>query len=187
MRTTLFSLVTVVCLLTFYGFTTKKESKQEKGKLEIAVEYNRQAGRGSNQYAVWIEDNQGNLVKTLYVTRFTAEGGYKMRPTCMPVWVEKSGATSMDKSEIDGFSGATPQSGTQVYTWDGTDKKGQSVSRGEYTFVVEATYMGENIVTFKNQFTVGGAEATITAIPEFNSDEKKNRDMISGVTATYIP
>ncbi|MCD8260872.1 MAG: DUF2271 domain-containing protein [Bacteroides sp.] len=187
MRTTLFSLVTVICLLAFYGFTTKKEAKQEKGKLEIAVEYNRQAGRGSNQYAVWIEDNQGNLVKTLYVTRFTAEGGYKMRPTCMPVWVEKSGAASMDKSEIDGFSGATPQSGTHIYTWDGTDKNGQPAPQGEYTFVVEATYIGENIVTFKNKFNLGGSGVTIPTTPGFNSDEEKNRDMITRVTATYIP
>ncbi|MDR2037847.1 MAG: DUF2271 domain-containing protein [Bacteroidales bacterium] len=50
------------------------------GVLEITVSYVRQSGHGSNQYAVWIEDSVGKLVKTLYVTQFTAKGGYVRRP-----------------------------------------------------------------------------------------------------------
>ncbi|MCD8029788.1 MAG: DUF2271 domain-containing protein [Bacteroides sp.] len=56
---------------------SRSEDGKKIGKLEITVDYKRQDGRGSNQYAVWVEDAVGNLVKTLYVTQFTADGGYK--------------------------------------------------------------------------------------------------------------
>ncbi|MCC8188666.1 MAG: DUF2271 domain-containing protein [Bacteroides sp.] len=166
---------------------TRSEEGKKIGKLEITVDYKRQDGRGSNQYAVWVEDAVGNLVKTLYVTRFTAGGGYKKRPDCTPLWVTKAHAPSLSKEQIDAFSGATPQTGAHVYTWDGTDQEGKETEPGSYTFVVEATYLGSHIVLFKGEFDTGHTEITLTPEPEFNSDESQNRDMIQKVTARYIP
>ncbi len=166
---------------------SRSEAGKTSGILEITVDYKRQDGRGSNQYAVWVEDAVGNLVKTLYVTQFTADGGYKKRPDCTPLWVTKAQAPSLSKEQIDAFSGATPQTGLQVYTWDGTDQQGQEVAPGSYTFVVEATYLGSHIVVFKGEFDRDHAEITLTPEAEFNSDESQNRDMIQGVTARYIP
>ncbi|MCD8081332.1 MAG: DUF2271 domain-containing protein [Bacteroides sp.] len=166
---------------------TRGEAGKKIGKLEITVDYKRQEGRGSNQYAVWVEDAVGNLVKTLYVTQFTADGGYKKRPDCTPLWVTKARASSLHKEQVDAFSGATPQTGLQVYTWDGTDQAGNEVEPGSYTFVVEATYLGSHTVLFKGEFDTNNQEITIAPEPEFNSDESQNRDMIQEVTARYLP
>ena len=49
----------------------------QKGKaksLEVSFNYQKQAGPGSNQYAVWIENEKGEVVKTLFVTSFTTKG-----------------------------------------------------------------------------------------------------------------
>ena len=46
----------------------------DPGSLELSFQYNKQPGPGSNQYAVWIENADGQVVKTLYVTEFTSKG-----------------------------------------------------------------------------------------------------------------
>lgn len=187
MKTILSSAALLALSLGVYAFAANGSSQKIGGRLEITVDYERQSGRGSNQYAVWIEDTEGNHVKTLYVTRFTGEGGYEPRPDCTPTWVEKSGVESLNKEQIDAFTGATPQSGKHVYTWDGTDSSGQKVASGDYVFVVEATYLGNNIVMFRGDFATGARETEIECAPRFNSDEKQNRDMIKSVSARYIP
>ena len=73
-------------------------AQTKKGKtLEVSFNYQKQAGPGSNQYAVWIENEKGEVVKTLFVTSFTTKGrvrgneqpmrGYVKRPNCVPTWL----------------------------------------------------------------------------------------------------
>ena len=39
--------------------------------VSLSFNYLRQDGPGSNQYAVWVENEKGEVVKTLFVTSFT--------------------------------------------------------------------------------------------------------------------
>lgn len=106
---------------------------QNKGKsLEVSFNYEKQGGPGSNQYAVWIENDKGNVVKTLFVTSFTTKGhargnapvqrGYVLRPACVPTWVKVAKASEQTDQQLDAVSGATPQaSGAQTFTWNFTD------------------------------------------------------------------
>ncbi|MCC8035049.1 MAG: DUF2271 domain-containing protein [Rikenellaceae bacterium] len=162
-------------------------SAADNPQVVITFTYERQAGPGSNQFAVYIEDEAGEIVRTLYVTSFTAEGGYVRRPACTPLWVSKSNVAEMASSHIDAVSGPTPQSGIQKYVWDSCDDKGRRVPDGKYHFVVESTYWGDNQAVFRGSITVGGSAATVEAPGEYNTDEEKNRGMISGVYAEYIP
>ena len=76
----------------------KGEAAKRAQTLEVSFDYQRQAGPGSNQYAVWIENEKGNVVKTLFVTSYTTKGrarggeqpkrGYIVRPACVPTWVK---------------------------------------------------------------------------------------------------
>lgn len=112
----------------------KNEDKQpetfsdEKSKLTITFDYEKISGWATNQFAVWIEDTDGNYINTLYATKWTANGGYKSRPDSIKTWVEKSSVDSMEKSEIDAISGATPKAGKLLYSWDLTDSNGNTVS-----------------------------------------------------------
>ena len=100
--------------------------------LEISFDYKHQAGPGSNQYAVWIENEKGDVVKTLFVTSYTTKGrtrpgeepmrGYVKRPACVPTWVNASKAAEQTDQQLDAITGATPQvDGTQIFTWEFTD------------------------------------------------------------------
>ena len=81
-------------LLAIPAMVQSKKGEAAKAKtLEVSFDYQRQAGPGSNQYAVWIENEKGDVVKTLFVTSYTTKGrarggqqpqrGYIVRPACV--------------------------------------------------------------------------------------------------------
>ncbi|MDR2476013.1 MAG: DUF2271 domain-containing protein [Bacteroidales bacterium] len=158
-----------------------------KKRVEVTVTYERQSGRGSNQYAVWIENEQGKLIRTLFVTRFTANGGYSVRPDCTPTWVNKASPSTLSQQQVDAFSGATPASGKHVCMWDLTDESGKIVPPGNYNFLVEGTLLMQSRVLFKGTISITNQKTTRKAVPEYTSDGSTRKNMISAVEATYYP
>ena len=127
------------------------------GVILVAFRYERQSGAASNQYAVWVEDESAQLIKTLYVTKWTAGGGYKSRPDSIALWVEKSGLASMSANEVDAVSGPTPAAGVQSYTWDLTGADGEAVPPGTYTVFVEGTLRWKNRVIYSGVIHIDDA------------------------------
>ena len=133
-------------------------------RLEVSFDYQRQAGPGSNQYAVWIENEKGDVVKTLFVTSYTTKGrarggeqpkrGYIVRPACVPTWVKTVKANEKTDQQLDAVTGATPQAGgTQTFTWDFTDEQGKAVPQGNYKVVVEATLFFDSDIIYSGTFS----------------------------------
>jgi hypothetical protein len=172
-------------------------SSYEAGKLTITLDYQRQSGYASNQYAVWIEDADGNYVVTLYATRYTANGGYKVRPDSIAEWVAKSGLADMEEAEADAVAGATPGSGTQSYAWDLTDANGNTVQPGEYRFCVEGSLRWKNRVLYTGVINLGGEAVTAEGEAQFTyeasdgqpalTSESVENGMIGAVKAEYEP
>ena len=169
--------------------------EREDDIVAVTFDYQKQSGYASNQFAVWIEDANGKLVKTLYVTQFTINGGYEKRPDAIPVWVKQSG---LDQGTTqDAVSGATPKSGSLRYVWDLTDQSGARVPDGSYTYYVEGTLRWKNHVLFSGEITLNGEAVTSTATGTYTyaaSDEQAaltdaapEHSMIQNVVATYVP
>ena len=167
------------------------------GEVVISFNYERIPGSASNQYAVWIEDMDGNLIRTLFATRWTAEGGYQTRPDSIALWAERSGLPEMTREEVDAVSGATPRTGPQVHVWDLTDTNGEKVAPGEYRFFVEGTLRWKNYVLFTGVIKIGEEPVIVEATAKFvyeatdrydalTSDSPENR-MIGPVTASFTP
>lgn len=166
------------------------------GDLEISFNYDKKPGAGSNQYAVWIENAQGEVVKTLFVTQFTSKGrvrggtrerGYTFRPTCMPTWVKHVKAESLSDEQMDAFTGATPaSSGLQTFTWDFTDQAGKPVPGGEYRFYVEATYNGPSIVTYSGTVSSGQKAGDVQFKTEYTEESEDRKDMVSKVRVRIL-
>lgn len=174
----------------------KKERKQENAtSLEVSFNYQRQNDHGSNQYAVWIENESGDVVKTLFVTSFTAKGrargdekpvrGYIKRPYCVPNWVKAAKADNLSDQQIDAVSGATPQvSGLQTFTWDFTDQDGKKVEYGTYKVFVEATLFDPSSITHSGTFTIPGKPGErVTFSSRITVPNEKHQDMVTGVQA----
>jgi len=167
------------------------------GKFSISFLYEHQPGWASNQFAIWIEDMDGGYIQTLYATRWTANGGWQSRPDSIALWVEKSDIASKTNAQIDAIAGATPGTGHVSYSWDLTDKNGNTVSPGEYKFFVEGTLRWKNYVLYSGVITIGNQSVTIIADAEYFYEASDGQDaltsgspenaMIFKVAASFTP
>lgn len=164
------------------------------GSLELSFNYTKQAGPGSNQYAVWIENAKGEFVKTLFVTLYTTKGrarggeqpkrGYIVRPACVPTWVKISKAEEKTDVQLDGVTGATPQNGgVQTFTWDFTDENGKAVPQGTYKVKVEATLFFDSDIIYTGTFTTKDKPGSIALTSELTKPDEQHKDMVTEVKA----
>ena len=167
------------CVLFFVLSLTSVMAQQAAA--EISFDFNRLRGSASNQFAIWIEDAQGQYVKTLYATRYTANGGYRRRETSIPVWVRQAGLADLNRNQIDALTGATPRTATLAYTWDGTNRNGAAVPSGEYVIILEGTLRWENQVYYRSPIRLGQGPATPVVSVEYIGDAGDDREMISNV------
>lgn len=153
--------------------------------LTVRLNFERSSTIASNQYAIWIENSVGEVVRTLYVSNFTANGGYQRREDCVPTWVAHAHPAQMSTDELDAISGATPRSGQHSYTWNGKDEHGNTIADGEYRIYVEGTLYWSSTVLYSGVVRWGGDSQTIRLKPAFSEEAATNRDMITVVTAEY--
>jgi len=154
--------------------------------VELTFTYTRQSGPASNQFAAWIEDTEGKYIKTLYVTKWTSNGGYSKRPATIPMWVKKADPSKMTKAQVDAVSGATPQTGNVTCTWDGTDGKGAALPNGNYVLVLEGTLRWENQVYYRAPIALGKGAMTPKVDVEYVGDITAERVMIKDVKVKVL-
>ena len=178
----------VMILLIIFTASLCFAQDKKSGIVEISFPYTKQSGFSSNQFAIWIENSNGDFIKTIYATKFTAKGGWEKRATSLPEWVKKSGLAKLSKTEIDSFSGATPATGDLKYIWNCTDKIDKKVAEGEYKFFIEATLRGEYRVIYTGIIKIGNEKNEVIAKAEyFGITTEKEKNMLGNVKAVYIP
>ncbi|MBT9779850.1 DUF2271 domain-containing protein [Clostridium sp. MCC353] len=157
-------------------------------RIEITFDYERQGGAGSNQYAVWIEDADGKLIRTLAVTKYTSTGGWRLRKTSLSHWRKIADPLHMSMEEIEAVSGATPQnSGSYRVIWDFTDDNGNQVPDGEYKCRLEAALFFSSYALYDGTFTTGNEAAVIYPTPQYSCENSSHIDMIGQVEMAYYP
>ena len=186
-------LAAMLFCLPCMALTTKGKAAKTT-TLEVSFNYERQNGPGSNQYAVWIENEKGEVVKTLFVTSFTTKGrargneplvrGYVKRPACVPGWVKASKVADMTDEQVDAFTGATPKnSGRQTFTWDFTDQAGKRVPKGRYNVCVEATLFNASTITYKGSFSTTDKAGDVELTSQLTEPDEKHEGMVTDVKA----
>ncbi len=161
--------------------------KKISPSVEISFPYVRQDGIASNQFAVWVENANGQFIKTLYVTSYTGKGGYAVRKDCVPTWVKRSKAVHTPRTELDAVSGATPASGTLTYIWDCKGKDGGNVAPGKYKIFVEGTLRWKSRVLYTASITVGKNADSARAQPQYSVKSDSHSNMLGTVLVTYRP
>lgn len=190
-----FSVIVIAMLVSVIAVAQSKKSQGAKlQSLEVSFNYQKQAGPGSNQYAVWIENNKGEVVKTLFVTSYTTKGrtrageepmrGYVKRPNCVPTWVKASKASEKSDQQLDAFTGATPQAGgLQTFVWDFTDQQGKAVPQGTYKVLVEATLYQASDIIYSGTFSTKDKSGAVVLTSTLTQPDEKHQGMITDVKA----
>lgn len=191
----LFMAVLAIVMLAVPAMVQSKKNQASKAKtLEVKFDYQKKAGPGSNQYAVWIENKKGDVVRTLFVTSYTTKGrarngeqpkrGYLVRPACVPTWVKTAKADKLTDQQLDAFTGATPKGGgTQTFTWDFKDQQGKPVPEGTYKVVVEATLYMESRIIYTGTFKTSDKAGAIALTSKLSKPADSHKDMVTNVTA----
>lgn len=187
MKTLFFTIVLI--LVCFCGCSTHFAAKQEaSGTVTISFFLNKAPANGKNQVAVWIEDKDGNYVKSLFVTPFAADGGFKQRPDTLPEWVRISGWESATPAEVDAVSGATQWAGFQTVEWDLTGRSGAPVYTGTYIYKIEGNISRTDRVVWEGSIDVGGKESTSVAKETYYPAESSEKELLlEEVEAVYSP
>ena len=120
-----------------------EELNVRKNTVSISFDFTKKFGLASNQFAVWVENGKGMLVKNLFVTDFTAGKGWEKRPESLPSWRK-----AVKDADIDSISSATPKSGKLQLQWDTKNEDGEPVEKGIYKIFIEANIKWENTVLF---------------------------------------
>lgn len=107
--------------------------------------------------AIWLEDANGKLVKTLYVSQELSDKEYKMGNVC-PDWVKQAKWEAAPKNEIAAVTAPTPTVGTGEMSFD-LAKLG--VAPGTYGFRFQMHVEEEYNVLYRGVITVGGPAAGI--------------------------
>ena len=152
--------------------------------VSIDFDYKSMSGFSSNQMALWVENDKGEVVKTIFVTDFTGvKRGYKKREQSLNHWVSIAKPDKMTDSEIDVISSATPKAGTQHFSWDFTDNAGKKVPEGKYFIKLEGTlYQGSNAVYTGTIDTGNIAPGTVEVVLERSEPATtKNETMLQNV------
>lgn len=171
-------------LLIFLSIFTNilAENLQTK-KVHISFKYEKQFKLASNQFAIWIENEKGELIKNIFVTRFTAVDGYSKRKEALPVWVKCSNVRNYSREKVDAISGATPKSSYLTYLWDCTDQNGNPVSDGTYKFFIEGNTQWKDRVLFGGTITLGNHPYVVGPFIEDFTREALKSKMITDVNA----
>jgi len=141
-----------------------------------------------NQIAVWIEDNDGNYVKTLYVTPQAAHGRWKEITDMVGRWVRKSDWENASPAEVEAVSSVTQAAGPQTVVWDLTDRSGAPVPIGTYIYKIDGFRSGTNMVLWRGRIYVGGNGSTSVAEAIYtHSDAAEKGLVLEKVEAVYRP
>lgn len=152
--------------------------------VEVDFEYNAMSGFASNQFALWVENESGDVIKTIFVTDFTGvKRGYKKREQSLNNWVSVAKPAQMSDSGLDAISYATPKSGAQHFTWDLTDSQDKKVPAEKYFIKLEGTlFQGSNAV-YTGTVDIGKATAgpLEVVLKRSEPDNTKNATMLQNV------
>lgn len=164
------------------------EYSQNNKTVQINFDYTKREGFASNQIAIWLEDANGNYIKTIYITDFTGKrAGWKKRNQSLSNWQKKANAIKMSQSDIDAVSKATPKQGNVNIIWNCKDNNGKFVKDGNYKIVVEATIYQDNNVLYTAEINIGDKANSQIAIPKYSKSEAKDIDIIKNVKVSFNP
>jgi hypothetical protein len=169
----------LLIFLLFFVVTGSNLFAQTPGTLTVTTTTSSAGGNYApkNIVAMWIEDEQGEWVKTLLAYAAT-------RKTHLNTWEAATTAAGSPFNTVDAITGATKSShGTRTCTWSGTDVNGTLVPDGNYKVWMELTDKNGtgNFSSFPFTKDTNAQNLTPLNVPSFGSISITWEPVLTGV------
>ncbi len=142
--------------------------------------------RDPNQFALWIENDRREYVRTLAVTEEAARQAWDGYSTGLNRWFINAGVLDRQQwKDINAAIVPVPADTRLQYTWYGDNFNGsEALPAGTYHYCVEACYGKEPSVYYEGRFVMGdrpdhSVAAAVGKVPD--------PALVRNVTADYVP
>jgi hypothetical protein len=133
--------------------------------------------------AIWLEDKNGRIVQTLYVSQELSDTAYKLGRVC-PDWVKQANWSAAPKSEVAAVTAPTPNVGVGEMTFD-LAKLG--VAPGTYAFRFQVHISEQYNILYRGQFTTGGPDAVLKLETVYGPGKLETTDQfVRDVEVRYV-
>ncbi len=160
-------------------------SKAEEAPLVISFQVN----FFPVQKALWIEDAEGNYVKTLHISEWLR--GYGEEFQVLTDWVDASKEARRNKPEaqIDAFTEATLRASREKfrYGWDLIDWRGEKVPEGDYMIILQCDGAEGVVITWEAGINIGEDAVTAELTPDPPEHPQGLEMYVEDVTVEYRP
>lgn len=134
--------------------------------------------------AMWLEDEQGVLVKTLYVTNDLSTTGYKVGDAC-PDWVKQAHWETAEKSAVDAVTGPTPMVGAGRRAFD---LAALGVAPGRYRFNLQVHITDAYNIRYRGVVIIGGAGGEVPLEISYSPAKPPGgSEFVRDVVVRYLP
>ena len=153
------------------------------GKLQIS--YLVTSDDASRFTAVWLENEGGELVKTLFVSSELAQGAFTVEGDICPDWIKKSHWEKATQAEVDAVSGPTPTVGSGSFSFD---LKKHGLLPGVYSFCLQIHIPDNYNILYKGQIRLGEKPAEAQAEVFYSPARYATaEDLLRDVKARFTP
>jgi hypothetical protein len=153
------------------------------GKLQIS--YLVTSDDASRFSAVWLENERGDLIKTLFVSSELAQGAFTVEGDICPDWIKKSQWEKATQAEVDAVSGPTPTTGSGSLSFD---LKKHGISPGVYFFCMQIHIHDNYNILYKGEIRLGENPAEAQAEVFYSpSRYESSEDLLRDVRARFTP
>jgi len=137
-----------------------------KGFLEISYKFKKASGvQPSYQTAIWLEDERGELARTLFVSEYLSYGGFHDSTIC-PSWSRKANWDNIDEAVFDAVTAATPSAGENSLK---VDCQKENIAPGTYRCCMQVHIIENYNIIYCGTIRIGGknnqTETTATFTP----------------------
>jgi len=134
--------------------------------------------------AIWLEDQSGELVKTLFVSQVLSDDEYDAGDIC-PDWAKKADWGNQERAVVDAVTEVTPLIGGEEKYFD---LAALGVPSGTYVFLFEAHMIDEYNVLFRGEVSVGDTSNEVSLERVYVPEKwEGNQTLVDSIRAVYFP
>ncbi len=135
--------------------------------------------------AVWLESEDGDLVKTFFVSNELAQGAFTVEGDICPDWGKKAHWEKASQSDVDAVSGPTPTAGSGSLSFD---LKKLGISPGVYFFCMQIHIHENYNILYKGKIRLGEKPAEVQAEVFYSPARYASaQDLLRDVRARFTP